>query len=126
MTVIILLSGAIYPMFKGTLLSFKSFSLANVVQSTPSIEYFLNMFKSLFLSSILLSSPFIFLNLLIMTVLGILAKTVPQLNVLMVSFVVNIAIGLLVFTTNIQEFFQVGFKIYSEHLAEWFHLMGRV
>ena len=55
-----------------------------------------------------------------MVILGIIARMVPQMNVLMVSFVVNIGMGLLVFVAGSDEFFQIGFKLYTEKLGEWF------
>lgn len=63
------------------------------------------------------------MNVLIMCVLGIIARFVPQMNVLMVSFVVNIGLGLLVFMSCSTEFFQVGFRLYTEKLGEWFQLI---
>jgi flagellar biosynthetic protein FliR len=58
-----------------------------------------------------------------MTVLGIVARTVPQMNVIMVSFVVNIGVGLLIFIVNSNEFFQVAYKLYVDKLGEWFQFI---
>jgi flagellar biosynthetic protein FliR len=38
----------------------------------------------------------------------------------MVSFVVNIGIGLLVFFAISEEYFQVAYKMYVERLGDWF------
>jgi flagellar biosynthetic protein FliR len=71
----------------------------------------------------MLATPLIFTNMLIMTVLGIIARTVPQLNVIMVSFAVNIGLGLLVFAATSDEFFNVAFKLYTDKLGEWFQFI---
>ncbi len=81
------------------------------------------MFKSLFVSSILLASPLIFTNMLIMTVLGIIARTVPQMNVIMVSFAVTIGLGLIVFVATSDEFFHIAYKLYTSKLGEWFNFV---
>ena len=58
-------------------------------------------------------------------VMGILARTVPQMNVLQVSFVVNIGLGLLLFLGIAEEFFQVSFELYVEKLGNWYQFLSR-
>jgi len=123
MIVIIISSGALLPMFKGIFNSFFSIHAYDLGVMVKSPQYFLIVFKGLFLSSLLLASPLIFTNLLIMTVLGIIARTVPQMNVIMVSFVVNIGLGLMVFAASSSEFFQVAFKLYTDKLGYWFQFL---
>jgi flagellar biosynthetic protein FliR len=57
-------------------------------------------------------------------VMGIVARTVPQMNVLMVSFVVNIGLGLLLFLGIAEEFFTVSFDLYVEKLGEWYQFLS--
>jgi flagellar biosynthetic protein FliR len=121
--ILVVSSGALYPMFKGIFGSFFSMNLQDLGQMANVTPYFLNLFKSIFVSSIMLATPLIFTNMLIMVVLGIIARTVPQMNVLMVSFVVNIGMGLLVFAATSDEFFEVAFKLYTEKLADWFNFV---
>lgn len=123
MLVIILSSGLLFPMLKGIYDSFFSIHFMDLGKMAHSPEFFLEFFKSIFLSGLLLASPLIFSNILIMIVLGIISRTVPQMNVIMVSFVVNIGLGLFVFIASSDEFFNTGFQIYTKKLAEWFHLM---
>ena len=104
--IIVITSGALIPMFKGVLSTFHSMQLEHLGNLATSPEFFFTYFKNLFLASLMLASPLIFTNVLIMTVLGVIARTVPQMNVLMVSFVVNIGLGLLVFAATSDEFFQ--------------------
>ena len=121
--IIILSSGALLPMFKGMYTSFFSISALDMGKFAASPEFYLRFFKNMFLSALMLSSPMIFTNMLIMTILGIVARTVPQMNVIMVSFAVNIGLGLLVFVATSQEFFRVAIKMYTDNLGEWFQFI---
>lgn len=118
--ILILSSGALVPMFKGVFNSFFSVNFLTAGKMLKSPEYFVLFFKSTFSASILLAGPLIFANLLINLVMGIVGRTVPQLNVMMVSFVVNIGMGLLLFLGISEEFFQVSFDLYVEKLGDWF------
>jgi flagellar biosynthesis protein FliR len=122
--IVILSSGALLPMFKGLIGSFTHISFLNVGNLFHTPEFFSEFFKSIFMSSLLLASPFIFVNLLITMILGIISRMIPQMNVLTVSFVVNIWLGLFVFWACSDEFFQVAFKIYTEKLGEWFRFVS--
>ena len=123
MLIIIVTSGALLPMFKGVFNSFFSVHIYDMGKLAHSTVFFVSFFKNIFLSALMLASPMIFTNLLIMSVLGIIARTVPQMNIIMVSFVVNIGLGLLIFAASSEEFFQVGFKVYTEQLGHWFQIL---
>jgi flagellar biosynthetic protein FliR len=124
MLMLILSSGALVPMFKGIYHSFFSVNFLNADKMLKSPEYFVLFFKSAFSASILLAGPLIFANLLMNLVMGIVSRTVPQLNVLMVSFVVNIGLGLLLFLGIAEEFFLVSFDLYVEKLGEWYQFFS--
>ena len=119
----IISSGALLPMFKGVYLSFFEIHLDSLDKLESFSAFFLEIFKEMFLASLMLASPLIFTHLLIMTVLGIIARTIPQMNIIMVSLVVNIGLGLLVFIINSNDFFYVAFRIYTEKLGQWFQLI---
>lgn len=121
--ILVLSSGALVPMFKGVFHSFSSVNFMNADKMLKSPEYFVLFFKSAFSASILLAGPLIFANLLMNLVMGIVARTVPQMNVLMVSFVVNIGLGLLLFLGIAEEFFQVSFDLYVEKLGNWYQFL---
>ncbi len=121
--VMIISSGALLPMFKGIVGSFVTIQMMDMGKLAQSPEYFLQLFQSIFMAALLLASPLIFTNILIMSILGIVARTVPQMNVIMVSFVINIGVGLLVFTVNSNEFFNVAYKMYVDKLGEWFQFI---
>lgn len=122
--ILVISSGALVPMFKGVYESFFSVNFLNADKMLKTPEYFVLFFKSAFSASILLAGPLIFANLLMNLVMGIVARSVPQMNVLMVSFVVNIGLGLLLFLGISEEFFQVSFDLYVEKLGDWFQFIS--
>ena len=123
--ILVLSSGALVPMFKGVYESFFSIGFSNSDKILKTPEYFVLFFKSSFTASILLAGPLIFANLLMNLVFGIVARTIPQMNVLQVSFVVNIGLGLILFLGIAEEFFQVSFDLYVENLGNWFQFLQR-
>ncbi|MBY0518023.1 MAG: flagellar biosynthetic protein FliR [Bacteriovoracaceae bacterium] len=125
MVVLILTSGALIPMFKGVTESFYTVNSLNLDKMTQSHAFFGEVFKGIFTAAIMLAAPLLFANILMNLVFGIVARTIPQMNVLMVSFVVNIGVGLLLFIAISQEFFQVSFDIYVERLGQWFQFFAR-
>lgn len=120
----ILTSGALLPMFKGVINSFSTIHVYNIGKMAHSIDFFMIMFKSIFISSIMLATPMIFVNLIINAVMGIVSRAVPQMNVISVSFAVNIGLGLLVFAVGSDEFFATCFRIYTERLGDWFQFLS--
>lgn len=122
--ILILTSGALLPMFKGIFSTFFSIHIYDIGKIAHSPEFFFRFFKSVFSSALMLASPLVFTNVLVMSILGIIARTVPQMNVLMISFVVNIGMGLLVFFATADEFFHVAYKLYTEKLGDWFQFIG--
>lgn len=120
----IISSGALLPMFKGVISSFSTIHVYNIGKMAHSIDFFMIMFKSIFISSIMLATPMIFVNLIINAVMGIVSRAVPQMNVIAVSFAVNIGLGLLVFAVGSDEFFATCFRIYSDRLGDWFQFLS--
>ncbi|MBL7664877.1 MAG: flagellar biosynthetic protein FliR [Bacteriovoracaceae bacterium] len=120
MIIMLLSSGALLPMFKGGLGTFQTINIGNIALLTQSSQFIYEFFKSLIGVALVLVSPLMFINLLLNLVLGIVAKTVPQMNILMVSFAVNIGIGLIVFVVISEEFFYVAYETYIAKLGEWF------
>lgn len=120
----ILTSGALLPMFKGVISSFSSVHVYNLGKMAHSIEFFMQFFKGVFISSIMLASPMIFVNIVINGIMGIVSRAVPQMNVISVSFAINIGLGLLVFLVGSDEFFQTCFRIYTEKLGNWFQFIS--
>jgi len=122
-SMMILTSGALLPMFKGIFNSFQSVTIARFFSIPNSPELFFDIFKGLFSASLFLASPILISNLLTVGVVGIIARSVPQLNILTVSFIINIGLGLIVLLNISHEFFNVGFRVYTDFLGKWFQLL---
>lgn len=122
--IIVLTSGAFVPMIQGVFNSFFSINFLNADKLLKTPEFFVLFFKGAFSAAVLLAGPLIFANLLMNLVFGIVARTVPQMNVLMVSFVVNIGIGLILFLGITEEFFHVSFDFYVKSLGDWFQFIS--
>lgn len=118
--IMVLSTGALLPMFKGVVGSFETVNALGLEKLGQSHIFYVDFFKSVFKSAFLLATPILFTNLLLNLVMGIVARAIPQMNILMVSFVVNIGIGLLVFFAISEEFFSVAYKLYVEKLGDWF------
>lgn len=125
MIVLILTSGALIPMFKGVTESFYTVNALNLEKVLSSHVFFSDVFKGIFVAAIMLAAPLLFANILMNLVFGIVSRTVPQMNILMVSFVVNIGVGLILFIAVSEEFFTVSFDIYVERLGQWFQFFSR-
>jgi flagellar biosynthetic protein FliR len=121
---LIITSGALLPMFKGVISSFSTIHIYNIGKMAHSIDFFMILFKSIFISAIMLASPMIFINLVINAVMGIVSRAVPQMNVISVSFAVNIGLGLLVFAVGSDEFFATCFRFYTDRLGDWFQFLS--
>lgn len=119
----ILTSGALLPMFKGVVNSFFSISINSLGNFTNIHVFYHDFFKGVFSAAFLLATPLMFTNLILNMVMGIVARTIPQMNILMVSFVVNIGIGLSVFYAVSEELFHVAYKMYVDRLGEWFQFV---
>lgn len=121
--ILILTTGALLPMFKGVVNSFASISMSDLGNFSNIHIFYDRFFKGVFQSAFLLATPILFTNLLLNMVMGIVARTIPQMNILMISFVVNISVGLVVFLAISEEFFHVAYKMYVDRLGEWFQFI---
>lgn len=123
--IMLLSTGALLPMFKGVIASFFSITMENLGNFSNIHIFYNDFFKGVFSAAFLLATPILFTNLLLNLVMGIVARTIPQMNILMVSFVVNIGIGLLVFFAISEEYFHVAYKMYVDRLGDWFQFVGQ-
>ncbi len=89
---------------------YKSFDLmapGSFVTTAPLSEVMMHMCREMFLLSIKILAPVMVVLLFSQVALGILAKMVPQINMLIVSFGLNIALGLFFLGLSIQVFWPV-------------------
>lgn len=113
-------SGAMLPILKGMVLSFEKLTVLNFEQIQSMQYFFFDYFKTLFTVAIMLSAPVLFTNILLNFILGIISRVVPQINVIMLSFVLSIFVGLCVFLLIGEEMYQVVFENYIKILGDWF------
>lgn len=76
--------------------SFKVVPLGRMILSGRITDYFITMSTEIFIISLKISAPIIVTLLLTNIILGILVRTVPQINMFMISFPVTIGLGLIV------------------------------
>ncbi len=74
--------------------SFQVVPLTQAVFSPAIVEHFVLMFGALFIAGIKLAAPVLVTLLLYTTGIGIVAKTVPTINLLIVGFPIRIGLGL--------------------------------
>ncbi len=83
-------------LLKGTMETFHVIPVGGVVIEKATFAYLLSLGGDVFWIAVRLSAPMALVLFLINCGFGIIAKAVPQINVLMVSFAVNILAGLFV------------------------------
>jgi flagellar biosynthesis protein FliR len=123
MLVIILFSGALKPMFQGIYNSFFSINLTNNISMDKLTLYYVHLFKELFKASIILASPILFTNLISYILMGIISRAVPQMNILVASFSINIFLGLFIFIVVMYDFFINSQSFYINQLSNWFNFL---
>jgi flagellar biosynthetic protein FliR len=95
-----------------------SFSLINPQHPSftgLTLEYALDLFKAMFITAIKLAAPVMAALFFLSIGLGLVARTVPQMNVFVLGFPLQIAVGLIVFSMTMAFFSQV--------LQDQFHLL---
>lgn len=115
----IIIGGGLLPIFKGSYMTFQTMNFISFNQVKGIVPFALYLFKSVFNTAIILAMPLIVTNIVVMTLLGIIARAVPQMNVLMVSFVLNISFGLFVFILSGEEFYSASINFYSKFIGDW-------
>jgi flagellar biosynthesis protein FliR len=106
--------------------SFKTIPLGGVTFDSSIAGILVRLSSDMFLLGVKLAAPIIIALFLSNLCLGIIARTVPQVNILMVGFPVNICIGLIFFImtlTNMSPFLMSLFKKMGEALIGLIRLM---
>lgn len=93
---IFLMTRSYFFVFKGLKESFIYIPLGQMQLSTYLYTSFISFFNDFFLTALQISAPIFFVMLVTNAVLGILARTVPQLNMFVIGFPLKIMLGLLV------------------------------
>ena len=89
---------------RGLISSFDAVPLGGVELKVPIIEKIVELSSQVFVIAVKISSPVLISLFLISVALGILARTVPQMNVFIVGFPVQMAVGLTVLVAILPMF----------------------
>lgn len=93
---IFLMTRSYFFIFKGLKESFMYVPLGQMTLSTYLYNSFIDFFNDFFLTALQIAAPIFFVMLVTNVVLGILARTVPQLNMFAIGFPIKILLGLFV------------------------------
>ena len=78
----------------------------------------IEMFSRIFVVAIKLGAPAIAVLLLISIAMGIIARTVPQMNIFIVGFPLKIGVGLLILALSLPFFASVFQKLFAQMIAD--------
>ncbi|MEW6056951.1 MAG: flagellar biosynthetic protein FliR [Bdellovibrionota bacterium] len=107
----------------------KSFEVAplaaiNFFANTESVaQYLIQMSAEVLLLGVKLCAPILVVILLLNLAMGIMARAVPHMNVLAVSFSVNILVGLLVVLVSLPGFLSLVGSTFDVYMPELFRFM---
>jgi flagellar biosynthetic protein FliR len=97
--------------------SFKIVPLATFVFPVKSYMFILHIFSSIFVTAIKIIAPVFIALVVTHAVMGIIGRLVPQINVMIVGFPIQIAAGILVLIFSMDYFV----KIFEKLMFEYFH-----
>lgn len=120
----ILSSGMMNPIFQGIYNSFSSFSLMKLNTNFYDYNIYLFFLKKIISSTFLVSLPIASLNIITNIVLGIMSRLIPQLNVLMLSFSINIIMGLILLFIYNNEIIYFIHQFYIEMIGYWYLMVS--
>jgi len=89
-----LVTRSYFYIFYGIKLCFEMIPLGQVQLSTYLYDNFIAFFNTFFTSALLIATPVFFVILITNAILGVLARTVPQLNMFVIGFPIKILLGL--------------------------------
>ena len=97
------------------------------LHSDEIVKYLIRMTGEVLVLGVKLSAPILVVMLLINLTFGVLARAVPQMNVLSVSFTTNIFFGLLIVLISLPGFVNMvsgAFEAYTPELDRFMRLFG--
>jgi len=118
MLLIFLAVGGHYLLLGAIAESFRFIPLGAGDMHPLAFEYIVRLFSFTFLTAIKIMAPVMIILLMFSTVLGVIGKLVPQLNLMMVGFPVKIAIGLIIMASSMDYFLIVFEKLLHRYFVE--------
>lgn len=125
---IFLSANAHYWFIKALVASFHAVPLYGLNFGGDLLELLLRLSGSMFLIALKIGAPVIAASMIASMALGLLAKTVPQLNIFIISMPLNTAIGIVVLGFSLPFLAQLLFIIFEElgqDILAMINLMGR-
>ncbi len=107
--------------FKGIKESFSYIPLGQFTLTNYLFDSFTDYFTTFFVIALQISAPVFFVMLVTNIVLGVLARTVPQLNMFVIGFPLKILLGLVVMYLTMFLFSNISHMLINEFI----HLMDR-
>lgn len=114
---IILITNAHYFFIKAIIKSFEVIPIGQVALSSNLYNSFIGVLNDIFLMALQIAAPFFFVMLLADVVLGLLARTAPQMNLFVIGFPIKILLGLLVMLVTINVFSNVSHMIIDKTVS---------
>lgn len=112
-----LITRSYYFIFKGLKESFTLIPLGQMQLTTYLYDTVIGYFQTVLLLSIQIAAPIFFVMLITNIVLGILARTVPQLNMFVIGFPIKILLGLIVLFLTLYLFDNVSEMVIKEFVT---------
>jgi len=117
------IGGHLY-IIQAILKSFEMIPLGVFVFNKESYIFIVTIFSKIFLTALKITAP-IFVTLLVtQIVLGIMGRLVPQLNILIIGFPIQIAAGLIVIITSMTFFFSMFESLMYDYLRNILRLFS--
>jgi flagellar biosynthetic protein FliR len=94
---------------------------------TNAFLYAVQLFGQIFIIAITLTAPPLIVLMASNAVMGVLARIIPQINLMVVGFPIKIAVGLLIFVLSLQYFYVAFEKVamnYFRYIREFMNLYG--
>ncbi len=108
---------------------FRSFQVVPLTQFRISSELFLQMVRltgEIFIIGLQIASPALAALFITQVALGLLARVAPQMNVFMLSFPLNIAIGLMMLSIGLPVIIQLLQRRFDVNLDDTFRAIGEL
>lgn len=88
----------------GLMTSFEAVPLGGVVFKVPVAEKLIELANEVFIVAIKISAPIMISLFLVSVAMGVLARTVPQMNVFIVGFPIQLAVGIFIMVSSLPLF----------------------
>lgn len=114
---IILVTNSYHFFIKALMKSFEWIPIGHVTITSNLFDSFTGIFNDLFVIALQIAAPFFFIMLLTDVVLGLLARTAPQMNLFVIGFPIKIFLGLAVMLVTMNVFSSVSDMIMDKTIT---------